>query len=355
MDVGVRFVLLTVCFESGYRWLYAYILALEFIEVAEIGLGSIFRRFDVMDKYRRVEKSRPAVPIGENEVRITAKGMPRNYVTYAITLVEEKGASDIILKAMGRAISNAVTVAEILKRRIPGLHQTTEISSADVNYMWEPLEEGLSTLETTRHVSMIAITLSRRQLNTSSAGYPSPLHADQLEPLPGHEYEGEDSRQNSRGRGRGRRWATGRAGNVATLSSQNGDTSGYNDSLDNGWNRRRGRGRGWATGRAGNVATPGPQNGYTSGYYNDLGNGWNQDRGRGGANYNNHRTNALDSSSRRIGGSGRFGYTGNIRAYGIDNREAGRRGRGRGRGSFGGGNQNEREVSPGVGQGQSST
>jgi hypothetical protein len=68
-----------------------------------------------------------------------------------------------------------------------------------------------------------------------------------------------------------------------------------------------------------------------------------------------HRTNALDSSSRRIGGSGRFGYTGNIRAYGIDNREAGRRGRGRGRGSFGGGNQNEREVSPGVGQGQSST
>jgi DNA-binding protein Alba len=134
-------VLLTVCFESGYWWLYAYILALEFIEVAEIGLGSIFRCFDVMDKYRRVEKSRPAVPIGENEVRITAKGMPRNYVAYAITLVEEKGASDIILKAMGRAISKAVTVAEILKRRIPGLHQTTEISSADVNYIVGTSEE----------------------------------------------------------------------------------------------------------------------------------------------------------------------------------------------------------------------
>ncbi|KAL7602697.1 hypothetical protein Lser_V15G19294 [Lactuca serriola] len=34
--------------------------------------------------------------------------------------------------------------------------------------MWEPLEERLLPLETTRHVSVITITLSRKELDTSS-------------------------------------------------------------------------------------------------------------------------------------------------------------------------------------------
>jgi DNA-binding protein len=44
---------------------------------------------------------------------------------------------------MGRAINKTVTIAEILKRRIPGLHQITEIESTDIIDVWEPLEEGL--------------------------------------------------------------------------------------------------------------------------------------------------------------------------------------------------------------------
>ena len=50
--------------------------------------------------------------------------------------------------------------AEIVKRRILGLHQDTEIGSVDITDTWEPLEEGLNRLETTRHVSVITITLS---------------------------------------------------------------------------------------------------------------------------------------------------------------------------------------------------
>jgi len=274
-----------------------------------------------MDKYRIVENSGPTVAKSENEIRITAAGMLGKCVGYAIALLEEKGASHIILKGMGREISKTVTIAEMIKRRFPGLHQNTEIGSADINTIWEPLEEGLSTLEMTRQVSTISITLSRTQLNTSSAGYQSPLHAgqDQVKPLiAGEEYEhegedsdelnpqvsrdeydygpepGEASTQNSRGRGRGRGrgWETGTSEeHVATLSSQNTTD---NSSLDNGWiqvpGRRggRGRGRGRAIGGAGNFATLGHQNVDTPGYHSSSANGWNQVRGRGRGNYSHY-------------------------------------------------------------------
>ena len=84
----------------------------------------------------------------------------------------------------------------------------------------------------TTHVSMITITLSRRQLDTSSAGYQPALPSDPLKPLSDFEHDAEDSRQISMGRGRGRGWATGRKGYVATVSSQNGDRSGYYNSLE---------------------------------------------------------------------------------------------------------------------------
>lgn len=128
---------------------------------------------------------------------------------------------------MGRAISKTVMIAELIKvftssrfvvvscfffgffftycfclgtqRRIAGLHQNTAIGSTDITDMWEPLEEGLlpyepslcicvllatcfffvvdwsfnfvqCRLETTRHVSVITVTLSKKELDTSSPG-----------------------------------------------------------------------------------------------------------------------------------------------------------------------------------------
>uniref|UniRef100_A0A804PN76 Alba DNA/RNA-binding protein n=1 Tax=Zea mays TaxID=4577 RepID=A0A804PN76_MAIZE len=65
-------------------------------------------------------------------------------------------------------------VVELIKRRIVGLHQNTTTGSTDITDMWEPLEEGLLPLETTRHVSMITITLSKKELDKSSIGL---LHA----------------------------------------------------------------------------------------------------------------------------------------------------------------------------------
>lgn len=43
-----------------------------------------------MDRYHKVEKPRGAEeqPIAENEIRITSQGRMRNYITYAMALLQ---------------------------------------------------------------------------------------------------------------------------------------------------------------------------------------------------------------------------------------------------------------------------
>ncbi|XP_057836632.1 uncharacterized protein LOC131046857 [Cryptomeria japonica] len=198
-----------------------------------------------MDRYQRVEKPRPETPINENEIRITTQGKMRNYITYATTLLQkDKGSAEIIIKAMGRAINKTVTIAEIIKRRIAGLHQITTIGSIDITDSWEPLEEGLLPLETTRHVSMIAITLSTTELDVNSPGYQPPLPVDQVRPLAEFEFDPEGSPSHVRGRGRGGRGRGRGRGNFMMGGDYNGDGS-Y------GRGRGRGRGRGWGRGPRG--------------------------------------------------------------------------------------------------------
>ncbi|OMP03183.1 DNA/RNA-binding protein Alba-like protein [Corchorus capsularis] len=66
----------------------------------------------------------------------------------------EKESYEIVLQAMGRAINKTVMIAE---RRIADLHQNISIGSSDITDM---------CVETTRHVTMITITLSLKDLNT---------------------------------------------------------------------------------------------------------------------------------------------------------------------------------------------
>ncbi|OAY64906.1 Ribonuclease P protein subunit p25-like protein [Ananas comosus] len=195
-----------------------------------------------MDRYHKVEKPRPQSAINENEVRITTQGLIRNYVNYATSLLQEKRVREIVLKAMGQAISKTVAVAEIMKKRIPGLHQETSTSSVSITDVWEPIEEGLVPLETTRHVSVISITLSPRELNKDSPGYQAPVHAEQpkhqqkaqqlQEYQPQQQYQprqNQDSYGRGRGRvrGRGRGWARGGYGVYAGYGNNRGGYGGY--------------------------------------------------------------------------------------------------------------------------------
>ncbi|KAK7280777.1 hypothetical protein RJT34_25844 [Clitoria ternatea] len=232
-----------------------------------------------MDRYQKVEKPRAETPIDENEIRITSQGRMRNYITYAMTLLQEKGSNEIVFKAMGRAINKTVTIVELIKRRIVGLHQNTAIGSTDITDTWEPLEEGLLPLETTRHVSMITITLSKKELDTSSVGYQPPLPADQVKASTDFDYEGEGS-PNGRGRGRGGRGRGRARGNGFILA----------DYEDGGWDRNRGgaRGRGRGRGRGfrgrgrGGYYGPYVDMQQDGGYNQDVPQGRGRGRGRGG-------------------------------------------------------------------------
>eukprot|EP00252_Welwitschia_mirabilis_P024851 TRINITY_DN7541_c0_g1_i1.p1 TRINITY_DN7541_c0_g1~~TRINITY_DN7541_c0_g1_i1.p1 ORF type:complete len:149 (+),score=20.10 TRINITY_DN7541_c0_g1_i1:307-753(+) len=144
-----------------------------------------------MDRYQRVERPKQETAINSNEIRVTTQGLIRNYVNYASVLLQDSSTPEIVLKAMGQAINKAVAVAEIIKRRIPGLHQITSISSSSITDVWEPIEEGLLPLETKRQVSMITITLSLEALDTKAVGYQAPLLTDQTKR--GFGFEGNDA------------------------------------------------------------------------------------------------------------------------------------------------------------------
>lgn len=62
----------------------------------------------------------------------------------------------MVLKAMGRAINKTVGIAEIVKRRVHGLHQITDTGSAEIVDVWEPKEPGrLTDADLLRHASLL--------------------------------------------------------------------------------------------------------------------------------------------------------------------------------------------------------
>jgi len=168
-----------------------------------------------MEKYTRVETSKLEESINKNEIRVTTQGKMRRYISYATNLLQEKQCEEITLKAMGKAINKTVAIAEIIKRRIPGLHQITEIDSTDIKETYTPTEEGLGPVETTRHVSSILISLFTHEPNTSALGYQPPIPDTEVKTTPTSRGNftrrgGNRSRGGRSGGGRGRSRGRGR-------------------------------------------------------------------------------------------------------------------------------------------------
>ncbi|ETV81375.1 DNA-binding protein Alba [Aphanomyces astaci] len=209
-----------------------------------------------MDKYRRGEKKATDQDAATlpNEVRITKFGNVHGYVSYATNLLtpadKATTSGDIVLKAMGNAISKAVTVAEILKHRIPNIHTVTNILSVETEDVYEPLEEGLDVVTTVRRIPSISIQLALNVslVNLNASGYQKPIPVDQVNPESDgvtNVYDGDDSRQ-TRGGGRGRKprgrsgrgGGRGRGGDVAVEEGETAAVGGYAaESGENGESR----------------------------------------------------------------------------------------------------------------------
>ncbi|XP_047217237.1 ribonuclease P protein subunit p25-like protein [Girardinichthys multiradiatus] len=88
----------------------------------------------------------------------------------------------IIFTACGKGVSKAITCAEIVKRRLKGLHQLTKLTYSKVLEVWEPLEPaaGLDSLTVSRNLPAIWILLSKEPLDLDQPGYQAPGRYDAL-------------------------------------------------------------------------------------------------------------------------------------------------------------------------------
>ena len=82
---------------------------------------------------------------------------------------------------MSNAVESAVKLAELIKHRIKGLHQSNKISHITIVDEYEPLEEGLDHLKFTRIVTMLEIVLSKSQLDASDIGYQAPIDESEVQ------------------------------------------------------------------------------------------------------------------------------------------------------------------------------
>ncbi|CEM29607.1 unnamed protein product [Vitrella brassicaformis CCMP3155] len=272
-----------------------------------------------MDKYRRVDKE--PEPAKEGEIRVSTNGRVINYVSYASKVLSEREKRELVIKATGNAIHQAVTLVEILKRRVHGIHQLNKCGTLAITDEYLPLEEGLDKVLHTRNVSFIEITVSLDPLKTDDPGYQAPLSDDMVKEYTNGEY---------RGRGRGRGFRGGYRGGFRPYRGRGGfydEGYGYGPSGGGGFRgggyRPRGRGRG-------------------GGFYDHDEGGdeevHNYRGGRGGRGRGRGRGGGYRGRGGGYGGGDEGGYHNNygeMNGYGGDEGGGGPRGRGRGRGRGG--------------------
>eukprot|EP00798_Chlamydomonas_sp_ICE-L_P024456 gene24456-10056_t len=231
-----------------------------------------------MEKYTRVRaKKKEEEPVAENEIRVVAANKMRNYVVYAMKLLQQKDHKVIVLKAMGKAIEKTEAIADVLKHRVAGLHEITENETMDIVDEWEPKEEGLVKLEISRPVPLISITLSLDPLDKSHAGYKEPIPADQVKNVSIEDVENGtddlDGKDDGSGRTRDRR-------NRGWRGPRPEGAEGAEGGGAPGGGRSRGRGRG--RGRGGGDGAAGGEGGEGAAEGGEGGDGGGRGRGRGG-------------------------------------------------------------------------
>lgn len=83
------------------------------------------------------------------------------YVSRALTLLFGEDKKFVTIKAAERLIDRALWVAEVVRRKVEGLHQIINISEKKTVDVYEPREEGLLRVEQERFLTIVEITLTR--------------------------------------------------------------------------------------------------------------------------------------------------------------------------------------------------
>jgi len=145
----------------------------------------------------------------KNEVRVVrGDGRVGRYLKYINGLFTEgeKPFTSVTIKGAGHAIPSVLKLAELIKRKIKGIHQMNSLSHFTVT---DTDREGY---EREKRLVLLTVTFDKKiPDNTEAAGYQEPLPEDQITEFVDITYEGEDDKaeegeegHSKRGKGRGR-------------------------------------------------------------------------------------------------------------------------------------------------------
>ena len=138
-----------------------------------------------MEKYRRVRTDREEVPDGI--IRINRVTLAQQFIEQVIEELTTKNKDKVVLSSLGEAICKSVTIAEIVKHRVKGLHQVNDISTIVIDDEYEPVEDGLEKMTVQRKLTCLQITLQKEAPKTPHHGYQEPIPESEVGPDAGPE------------------------------------------------------------------------------------------------------------------------------------------------------------------------
>ena len=128
-------------------------------------------------------KKHPNHSAAENEISVAAKGQIKNYLGYAFRILNKTQHRQLKIRATGNAIVKALILIELVKRRVPDLHQLNKIYSMEIpsNEENKPsTDKNPERTEKKRRVTAMDTILSKDQLDKSDPGYQEPLDREEL-------------------------------------------------------------------------------------------------------------------------------------------------------------------------------
>ncbi|KAG8514541.1 Ribonuclease P protein subunit p25 [Galemys pyrenaicus] len=131
---------------------------------------------------------------GAVHMRVKEGSKIRNLLAFATASMAQPATRAIVFSGCGRATTKTVTCAEILKRRLAGLHQVTRLRYRSVREVWQSLPPGpapgrkpgepAASLSVLKNVPSLAILLCKDALDPRQPGYqpPSPHPGPSTQP-----------------------------------------------------------------------------------------------------------------------------------------------------------------------------
>ena len=106
------------------------------------------------------------------------------HIFLSLSSFQEEQFSSISLTGKGKAVGKTVSVAEIIKRKSPGLHQLNQLTEEETVDKWKAKDGKLDTMEIVRYLPVMKITLSKAPIDPATPGYQAPLPPKEKQEAP---------------------------------------------------------------------------------------------------------------------------------------------------------------------------